>query len=112
MRLIVFGILTCAFAASVAFAQTSSLLDFSTEADETGDVFASSVEARYPSSLPARVALADLQANGMICSTERLACSREAVATDRCTYRFTATLSGPAESVRVSGSTEIRCVRD
>jgi hypothetical protein len=93
--------------AGVAFGSTA--LDFSTEADETGDVFALSVEQRYAGPISIAAAVADLRAQGMTCSEGTAPTCSKSVSANGCTYTFVATVTGTAERAVVRGVTQLAC---
>jgi hypothetical protein len=103
-----------AFAAVVlltgaAFAQQRAALDFSTAADETGDVFEMSVEDRYRAPMSRSAAIADLKAGGMTCSDGTPAECTKSVDANGCSYQFVATVGGTAEAAIVRGKTRLSC---
>jgi hypothetical protein len=103
-----------AFAAVVlltgaAFAQQRAALDFSTEPDETGDVFEMSVESRYRAPMSQTAAIADLKAAGMTCSNGTPAECTRSVDANGCSYQFVATVGGTAEAATVRGKTRMSC---
>ncbi len=106
MRCVVFVVLA-ALPAAVAFA--SAALDFSTEADETGDVFALSVEQRYAGPISIAAAVADLRAAGMTCTEAASPTCTKSVSANGCTYTFVVTVTGTTERAIVRGETRLGC---
>jgi hypothetical protein len=90
-------------------ASASTALDFSTEPDETGDVFAISVEQRYANPISAAAAVADLRAAGMTCTQGAATTCTKTVSANDCTYTFVVTVTGTAERAVVRGSTRLSC---
>ena len=105
-RVVLFSI--AAFSAA-GVAGASAALDFSTEADETGDVFAYSVEQRYAAPISIAAAVADLRAAGMTCSEGAAPTCSKVVSANDCTYTFVVTVTGTAERAVVRGSTRLGC---
>lgn len=107
MRRVDFFVLATLAAAGGAAANTA--LDFSTEPDETGDVFALSVEQRYAGPIGMAAAVADLQAAGMTCTQGAAPTCSKSVSANDCTYTFVVTVTGTAERAVVRGSTRLSC---
>ena len=107
MRRVVFAVLAILPAAGVAFGNTA--LDFSTNADETGDVFALSVEQRYAGPISIAAAVADLRAAGMTCTEGAAPTCTKSVSANGCAYTFVVTVSGTAERATVRGETRLGC---
>ena len=107
MRRVVFALI---FATGAAVqAAPTVVLDFSTEADETGDPFAASVQARYAEPISMAAALADLRAAGMTCTQGASPSCSKSVEANGCTYTFAATVRGTAERAIVRGETRNDC---
>lgn len=105
----VLSALMLASGAALQAAPSGPALDFSTEADETGDVFAYSVEQRYASPVSAAAAVADLRAAGMTCTQGATTSCTKAVSANDCTYTFVVTITGTAERAIVRGQTRLGC---
>ncbi|KAF0177536.1 MAG: hypothetical protein IV086_11640 [Hyphomonadaceae bacterium] len=95
--------------AGPAVSQQREPLDFSTAPDETGDVFAASVEARYAAPTSAAAAVADLRAQGMTCTSAATATCTKQVNANGCTYTFVAKVGGGADRAVVTGVTMSNC---
>jgi len=96
-------------ASSIVQAAPRVALDFSTEADETGDVFAVSVESRYADSIGVAAAVADLRAAGMACTQGASLTCTKSVNANGCTYTFVATVTGTPDRAIVRGETRSNC---
>ncbi len=95
--------------ASLYAAPAGPALDFSTEPDETGDVFAASVESRYAAPISMADALADLRAAGMTCTQDASPTCTKSVSANGCTYTFVAKITGAADRAIVRGETRMVC---
>lgn len=98
-----------ATAASLQASPQRVALDFSTEPDETGDVFKASVEARYAGAISIAAAVADLRAAGMTCTAEAAPTCTKSVKANDCSYTFVATVTGTTERAIVRGETRMLC---
>lgn len=94
---------------SLQAAPAGRALDFSTEPDETGDVFALSVESRYAAPISMADALADLRAAGMSCTQEASPTCTKSVSANGCNYTFVVKVNGTAERAIVRGVTQMIC---
>ena len=103
-----FALLT-ATAATLHAAPQRAALDFSTEPDETGDVFAISVESRYGDPISIADAVADLRAAGMTCTQDASPTCTKSVSANGCTYTFVATITGTPDRAVVRGATRMVC---
>ena len=101
--------LLIATGATLHAAPTGPALDFSTEPDETGDVFALSVESRYAAPISAAGAVADLRAAGMTCTQDAAPTCTKSVSANGCTYTFVAKVTGAADRATVRGETRMVC---
>ncbi len=95
--------------ASVLVASARPALDFSTEPDETGDVFAYSVEQRYAAPISIADVVADLRAAGMTCTQGASPSCSKSVAANDCTHTFVVTITGTPERATVLGQTRVVC---
>ena len=95
--------------ASLYAAPAGPALDFSTEPDETGDVFAASVESRYAAPISMADALADLRAAGMTCTQDASPTCTKSVSANGCNYTFVAKITGTADRAIVRGETRMLC---
>lgn len=98
-----------ATAATLQAAPQRVALDFSTEPDETGDVFAISVESRYGDPISIADAVADLRAAGMTCTQDGSPTCSKSVSANGCSYTFVATVTGTADRAVVRGGTRMVC---
>jgi hypothetical protein len=94
---------------SIVQAAPRAALDFSTDADETGDVFAVSVASRYADSIGVAAAVADLRAAGMTCTQGASPACSKSVSANGCTYTFVATVTGTPDRAIVRGETRSNC---
>ena len=109
MRHVVSFVAFVALTALPAVAVSAPALDFSTNADETGDPFAISVEQRYASPTSIAAVLADLRAAGMTCSEDASPTCSKTVSANGCTYTFVVTVAGTSERAVVRGETQLAC---
>lgn len=105
---VVFAMVVAA-SAGLQAAPAGPALDFSTEPDETGDVFASSVEARYAAPISIGDAVADMRAAGMTCSQDASPTCSKSVSANGCTYTFVAKVTGTPARAVVRGETRNDC---
>ena len=101
--------LLSATAATLHAAPQRAALDFSTEPDETGDVFAVSVESRFGDPISIAAAVADLGAAGMTCTQDASPTCTKSVSANGCTYTFVATITGTPDRAVVRGATRMVC---
>lgn len=95
--------------ATLQAAPQRAALDFSTEPDETGDVFALSVESRYRDPISIAAAVSDLGAAGMTCTKDASPTCTKSVGANDCTYTFVATVTGTPDRAIVRGETRMAC---
>jgi hypothetical protein len=102
-------VLLPATGATLQAAPERAALDFSTEPDETGDVFALSVESRYRDPISMAAAVADLSAAGMTCTKNASPTCTKPAEANGCTYTFVATVTGTPDRAIVRGETRMAC---